>query len=338
MPSNNPSGIGKHTLGKYMPYVLIAAVLMILAVVLFLKDKSGTLQVNTDVFSVKDTSSIATIKLSDGKNMILLERSGNHWRVDRQFTARTGTIKALLRVLMNLEIKSPVANSLKKAVMNNFGKKAVTVSIESDNKTINAYQITEDDSLRTGSYMMLKGNDEAYLMQVPGFNGRISMLFPCDLQFWRDKTIFKYSPADVLSVSVSYPSRPKASFVYQFVNFNTIEVRSGDGKEVTKIGKETARAYLLNFASVPYEAQVKHRAKQIFDSLHTAKPYCQIQVKTAENEVNVVRTYQIPVQSHDGKFDLNRMYAVHQNDTVPVYVKYADFDPIMKEYADFSTH
>lgn len=337
MPSNHNIQLPRN-LGKYMPYILIASILVAVAFVLFLKDKSGTLKEDTNAFAVKDTAAITTIKFNDGKNLILLEKSGNHWMVNKQFTAKPGVIKALFSVLMNLEIKSPVSNGMKTYVMNNFRKRAVTVSVESDNGTLKAFQITEDDSLRTGSYMMLKGNDDAYLMQMPGFNGRISMLFPCDIQFWRDKTIFKYTPAEISSVKVEYPSKPKASFSYQFVNFNDIEVRSGDGKEVVKISKEIARTYLMNFASVPYEAQVKHRAKQILDSLRAEKPYCQIQVKNAENELNVLRTYQIPVQSSKGKFDLNRMYAVHQNDTVPIYVKYIDLDPIMKEFRDFLTH
>lgn len=321
-----------------MPYILVAVILMAIAFILFLKDKPGTLKVNTDAFAVKDTSIVTAIEFNDGRNHLLLEKSGNHWKVNKQFTAKTAAVKALMSVLMRIEIKSPVANSMKTAVMNNFRKKAVTVSVQSDNRTLKTYQVTEDDSLRTGSYMMLNSNDEAYLMQLPGFNGRISMLFPCDVQAWRDKTIFRYSPAEIQSVRVDYPSRPKSSFVYKFVDFNNIEITSGDGKQVIKIGKETARAFLLNFASVPYEAQVKHKAKQILDSLRASKPYCQIEIKNAENERNIVRTYQIPVQAQPGKFDLNRMYAVHQNDTVPMYVKYIDFDPIMKEYADFSTH
>ena len=323
---------------KYLNYILIAIALLIVAIVLFLKDKPGTLKVDNKVFAVKDTAAITTIKFSNGRNIILLERMGSSWNVNKQFNAKTGSIRALLGLLTNIKINSPVANSMKRSILNSFKKNAVTIVVEAPGQILKAYQITEDDSLKIGSFMMLKDDNDPYMVRVPGYNGRISMLFPCDLQFWRDKTIFSYTPADILSIDVNYPANPKASFSYQFRSFNDIEVKSITGKEFIKISKDVARTYLLNFASVPYEAQLKWRSKEIFDSLRHEKPYCQIQVKNAVNQLNILRTYRIPVQSKKGSFDLNRMYAVHQNDTIPLFVKYIDFDPIMKEYSDFSGH
>jgi len=330
--------VGNYSMKKYLNYILIAAVLLIVALVLFLKEKPGTLKVDSNVFAIKDTAAVTSIKFSNGKNLILLERFGNNWRVNKQFNAKPKIVKSLLGLLTNVEINAPVAKSMKSSVLRSFKKSAVTVVIESSSEILKAYQITEADSLKIGSFMMLKDDNEPYMMRVPGYNGRISMLFPCDLQFWRDKAIFKYSPADVLSIEVDYPAKPKASFSYQFLSFNDIEIKSITGKEFIKISKDVARTYLLNFASVPYEAQLKWRSKEIFDSLRHEKPYCQIQVKNAVNQLNILRTYRIPVQSKKGSFDLNRMYAVHQNDTIPLFVKYIDFDPIMKEYSDFSGH
>jgi len=322
---------------KYLNYILIASVLVIIALVLFLKDKPGTLKVDTDAFAVKDTASITSIKINDGKNMVVLEKVGSNWQVNRQFSAKPKSIRALLGLLTSLEINSPVAKGMKASVIRSFKSKAVTVLIESEDKILKAYQITEDDSLKIGSFMLLKDDKEPYLVRVPGFDGRISKLFPCDVQFWRDKAIFKYKPADILSIEVVYPARPKASFVYLFNDFNNLEIKSLNGNKIVKINKEMARAYLLNFSSVSYETQVKWHAKEIFDSLKHEKPYCQITVKNALNQPNLLKTYRINVQSKKGEFDLNRMYAVHQNDTVPLLVKYVDFDLIMKEFSDFSS-
>jgi hypothetical protein len=324
--------------GRYIYYLLIAAVLLVIAFVLFLKDKPGTLKVDNGAFAITDTSVVTSVRFSDGKNTILLDRSGSNWMVNRQFNARPLAIRALLNLLKSFEISAPVSNSMKHSVLGSFKKNAVSVVIESSGEVLKAYQITEDDSSKVGSFMMLKGDNEPYLMRVPEFNGRISKLFPCDPQFWRDKVIFRYTPADILSVEVDYPASPKSSFLYRFLGFSDLEIKSLNSNQSIKISKEAALTYLLNFASVPYEAQVKWRSKEIFDSLRHEKPYCQIQVKNAMNQLNIVKTYRIPVQPTKGEFDLNRMYAVHQNDTVPLLIKYIDFDPIMKEFGDFSGH
>ncbi|HEY4788711.1 MAG TPA: hypothetical protein VIH57_21820 [Bacteroidales bacterium] len=320
----------------YWNYILIVAVLLIIAVFQLLKEKSGTLKLDAGAFAIKDTSAVTSVKFSDGKEMILLERSGSTWRVNQQFNVKPAMIKALLGLLSEFEISAPVAKSMKNAVLKSFKKNAVTVVIESYSKVLKAYQITDNDSLKVGTFMMLRNDNEPYLIHVPGFDGRISKLFPCDLQLWRDKVIFRYGPADIQSIEVDYPANPGESFRYEFLGFNDIEIQSLKGDKKIKISKNAARVYLMNFTSVPYEKPVESRAKEIFDSLRTQKPYCQIEVKNAVNQLNILKAYRISVGSGSGEFDLNRMYAVHQNDTLPLFIKYVEFDPIMKEFSDFS--
>jgi len=320
---------------RYFSYVLLAIVLFVVALILFLKEKPGTLKVDNNAFAVTDTAVITTIKIGDGKNIILLDRSGGSWKVNQLFNAKPIAMKALLSLLMRFEVNAPVSNSMKPAVLKSFKKEAITIMVESSGKLIRAYRITENDSLKVGSFMMLKDDNDPYLVHVAGYNGRLSKLFPCDMQFWRDKVIFRYRPQDVLSIQVDYPAKPQASFTYQFLGPNDIEIKSTKEKSAIKISKDVARIYLMNFASVPYETQLRYRVNDIYDSLYHQKPYCEIRITNASNQVNKLRTYQIPVSGQKGRFDIYRMYAVHQNDTVPIIIRYADFDPIMKEYSDF---
>lgn len=320
---------------KYRNYIITSVVLLIIAIILFLKDKPGTLKVAINAFAVTDTSVVTTIKFANGRSSVLLNREEGKWKVNRQFYAKPRIVKALLGLLRNIEISAPVSKSMKASVMHGFTTNYVSVEIESDGKKLRAYRITEKDSLGIGSFMMMPDNDEPYLVHVPGYNGRISMLFPCDEQFWRDKTIFSYRPQDILSVEVDYSRDPKASFAYQFLRPDNLEIKSLHEKSSVNISKEAARIYLSRFANISYEAPVRYRTAAIFDSISHQKPYCEIKVKNAQHQINIIRTYQIPVRGNNGKFDVNRMYAVHQNDTVPVVVRYIDFDPIMKVYSDF---
>lgn len=322
--------------GKNLGYIAITLVLLVVALILYFNDSPGTLKLRNDAFAVTDTSVVTSVRFSVGKNTVILDRSGSNWTVNGQFNARPMAVKALLGVLNGFEIGAPVSKTMKSAVTKSFEKGALSVEIESSGKVLKAYLIVEDIHSKVGSFMMLRGDDQPYLVKLPGYDGRITKLFPCNQQFWRDNIIFRYSPADILSVDVDYPANSKASFVYQFKGPNGLEIRSKQDNKTVKISKEAARNYLIGFASVSFEMQVRSRSKEIFDSLNHTKPYCQIQVKNAGNQINIIKTYRIAVRSQSSGFDVNRMYAVHQNDTIPVIIKYIDFDPIMKEFDDFS--
>jgi hypothetical protein len=236
---------------------------------------------------------------------------------------------------MNIEISSPVPKSMKNEVMKSFNHKSVFVSVESSGKVIKAYRVTENDKLKIGSFMMLQDDEEPYVVRIPGYNGRISLFFSDDVRVWRDKTIFNYRPIDIQTIDIDYESNPQASFTYNFLGPGNIQISSKSLNSSIKVSTEVAKSYLTGFASVSFLKQVAPRSKAIFDSLKKQQPFCEIQVKNVVNKINVVKTYRIPVHGKQGEFDPNWMYAVIQNDTVPVIIKYVDFDPIMKEYSDF---
>jgi hypothetical protein len=320
---------------KYRYHIIISGILLVVAFILFLKDKPGTLKVDNHIFAVTDTAAITTIRFSLGKKEIVLERSGTNWLVNHHFNAKPQAVKRLLYLLMNLEIQAPVPGSMKKEALQGFDKTSVRVLVESQGKTLKSYRITENNGLKIGSVMKLENDNEPYVVKVTGYDGHVSPLFITTPEFWRDKVIFRYSPADIASVEIKYPDHPEASFVYNFQGFDNISIRSLDNKAL-KISRETARAFLLNFASVSYESAVKKRAGEIFDSLSMQKPSCEITIKNMQNQERKVKTYRISTTNRKEPFDLNRMYAILQNDTVPVLIKYADFDPIMKQYGDFT--
>jgi hypothetical protein len=322
---------------RYRNYIILLAILLVVAVVLYMKDRPGTLKANSKIFAVSDTSEITKIRINNGITDLTLERTGYHWQINHSFYAKPRAIKGLLHLLANLEINSPVPKSARNEVLNNFIHKSVFVKIESADHVLKSYRITEEDSMKLGSIMMLKDDEEPYVVHLRGFNGRISMFFPVDAKIWRDKTIFSYKPGDILSVAVEYPDNPRASFIYSFFGNDNIQVKSKSLNQSIKISRETAKNYLAGFASVSYLETLDNQSKLLFDSLKNQHPYCEIQVKNTTNQVNTLLAYRIPMSQQKGKFNVDKMYAVIQSDTVPVVIKYIDFDPIMKDYSDFRT-
>ncbi len=322
---------------KYLIYIGITVALGVISIVIYNNDKAGTLKVESSVFAVTDTMSISTIRLSDGISELAIVRQGNGWNVNNVLHARSKAVKALLNVIANLEVSSPVSKSMLPDVLNNFTYNALLVTVESLDGVLKEYKITENDSLRIGSFAMLIGDNTPYVVRIAGYDGRISKLFPLDYRFWRDNTLFSYRLADILSVEIEYTLHPENSFAYQFFGITDMKIKQLSSHKILNIEKNTARNFLLNFSALPYQLIDKQQSKHIYDSLILQKPFCEIRVKNIENKTKTVKTYQMPDTKNLGKININFMYAIIQDDTEPVIVKYVDLDPIMKSFTDFSS-
>ena len=322
---------------KYRVYIWIIIILAVLAVILYTNDKHGTLKVDSKEFAVFDTSTVTKIKISDSRSTLTIERQGIGWTVNEGFNAKPQTVKALLDVISGLEISSPVSKSMMDDVLNGFSSSGLTISIESSGNVIKAYKISENDSFRIGSFAMLSGDNTPYVIRIMGYEGRITKLFPLDPKFWRNKTLFSYRPADILTIEIEYPMHPENSFAYQFFNPGDMKIKSLSNNQIISIDKNKARDYLLNFSSVPFQLIDLISSKKLYDSLVSQKPFCEIRVKNSNNKVKTVKTYRIPNPKNSGSFNINLMYALIQDDTIPNIVKYIDLDPIMRKFADFGS-
>lgn len=320
---------------KYRVYIWITIILATLAVILYTIDNQGTLKVDNREFAVSDTSSVTKIKISDGKSALTLERQGIGWTVNEQFNAKPKTVKALLGVISGLEISSPVSKSMTQDIFNGFSFSALSISIESSGNVIKAYRISENDSIRIGSFALLSGDNTPYVIHIMGYEGRITKLFPVDPRFWRDKTLFSYRPADILTIEIEYPLHPENSFAYQFFSPGVMKIKSLSNNQTISIDKNKARSYLLNFSSVPFQLVESVCSKMIYDSLVSQKPFCEIRVKNSGNKVKTVRTYRIPNPKNPVSFNNNIMYALIQDDNIPIIIKYIDLDLIMRNFSDF---
>ena len=320
---------------KYRIYCWITFFLIFLAVVLYITDKPGTLKVEPSAFAISDTSSLTKIQICDGATTLMLERQGDGWIVNETFNARPKAVKTLLSVISGLEVNSPVSKSMTNEVLHSFTTRSVTVSAETSRRVVKSYRISENDSLGIGSFAMFSGDNIPYIVRLMGYDGPISRLFPVNPLFWRDKSIFSFRPADILSIEIQYPSHAENSFDYQFFGPGEIKIKSESNHQTITIEKNTARNYLLGFASVPFQLIEPERAKTTFDSLALQKPFCEIKVKDTGNHIKDVRTFRIPDPKNPGSFNINFMYALIQDDKTPVIVKYVDFDPIMRKFQDF---
>ncbi|HEX2933718.1 MAG TPA: hypothetical protein VHO72_00040 [Bacteroidales bacterium] len=321
---------------QYRTYIILLVALAAVAAYFWLSDKRGTMRVQNNYFAVKDTSEVTGIRILRGADTLLLQKLNNNWIVNGKYNARTKLMHQLLGLVSLIEVNTPAPKALKNDLISLYTKQPLQVIFYKGNKKPQTLRIVESDSLIRSSVMFTEEENDPYLVKIPGFNGRLSLLFPTNPFLFRDKTIFRYQPYEILYVKVEYPSEPSKSFILNVADPSHIVLQQLNGKGQKQVSKEKAVQYMTSFSNVGFEFIREAQPFRMADSLSRIQPACIIEVKNVVNQVNQIRTYPIAVKGKGASFDLYKMYAVIQNDSIPVTVKYTDFDPIMKEFGSFS--
>jgi hypothetical protein len=320
---------------QYRIYLILIAVLGIVAAYFILNNKKGTLQVESNYFAITDTSEISRITIQKGISTVVLELVGENWMVNGKYNANTRLVRAILGAMQGLEIKSPVPNSIYKDVSRSFTNHCIHLTFETSIKVVKDFEICDLDSFHLGTFIRDFTKKDIYVSQLPGFQNRITDLFSVKENVWRDNVIFRYKPWEILSINVSYPANISNSFSIDLSSPEKITLNNFNNSKSKLIKKDEIVRYLMNFNLVPCEF-VTNRSRIVLDSLKKNSAFCNITVKNIANQDNNISFYTKAGNGSDGKSDLFKMYAVLQNDTLPVIIKYTDIDPITKTYSELT--
>jgi hypothetical protein len=322
---------------KYLPYIGITLVLLIVALYHLFQDTSRTLEIDSRYFAVQDTSEITQIEVTTNNDTILFQKSAENWVVNRKYPAKSKVMRTLLGMFSIIEVQEPIPGEIKQEIMKEISLHSLHISFRNNKKILKAFRIFDNDTLNLGTFALMDGNDEPYIIRIPGFNGRISKLFPTNPLIWRENVVFRYQPYEILDISVEYPMKPEKSFKMDLKDPAEIKILSLTGTASQVIRKDDAVKYLYNFSTIGFDPLLRNNYKELYDSLTNTSPLCIITVNDVSGNTNIIRTFPLPTGKRNKKFDMYKMYAVIQNDSMPVLVKYVDYDPIMKELSDFLT-
>jgi hypothetical protein len=320
---------------KYRNYIIITIILLSTAVFFFLKNGKGTLKQAPNYFAITDTSEIVKITIINNSKNLILEQSVNNWLVNGNYNANTKLIKTLFVLFSGIEIQAPVPKKLKQDVLNGFSKNILRIVFETKTDVIKDLEFCTIEKEPDLTFIRVAGKNDLFIIKIPGVSLSIKHLLITNDNFWRDKIVFRYKPWEILNIKVDYPGKPGESFFIDLANPEQIKLVNGNKTKSVPIQKDQIVRYLLGFNSVPYHLAGKNRTS-LKDSLAKSIPFCAIKVQNIENKTNEIKVYAIPVYGKSEKIDLFKMYAVLQNDTNPVYVKYVDFDPLMKSFKELS--
>jgi hypothetical protein len=343
--------------------LIIALILLLAAAILYFTNSGTTLRKSVSDFSVKDTATVTKLFLADkNNNEVTLERTANGtWLVDGKYTAQTAKISSFLKTLADLEVRSPVPLAARNNVITRMAVLAKKIEIYQVRPMINIFgkvklfprekltrtyyigDVTQDN---LGTYMLMEGADEPYIVHIPGFRGFVSTRYSTLKADWRDYTVFKTPINKIQSVQVEFPSNPDQSYRFDVRDNQHISLQTyPGGKPVQSYDTLNVLNFLASFEDVRFESLLEHLIpKEYIDSVSASTPKTIITLTDRDGNVNKVKLFAkgsfAPLLAGDGDrmepVDLDRAYALVNNEEDFVLVQYFVFDKVTRPLSVFT--
>jgi hypothetical protein len=148
---------------KAIIYSLIS-ILLLLLIVYLLKERSPFGGNNTS-FAAKPKKGITAVEFTRGRDKLYLEKKGDEWVVNKKYETRKSSILFILKILTEMEIKSPVTAEMfnKEIVDNNV--EPVKVKVSERGKVIRSFLVYKTASNTYGNIMKLRESSKPFIVK-----------------------------------------------------------------------------------------------------------------------------------------------------------------------------
>lgn len=263
--------------------ILLVALLALSAVAWYLvreARKGSTLSDYEGSFAVPDTTMIGRIKVLDRQGRSLdLARKESYWELNGKYRAEPRIMKEMLETVSQIEVKFIPSPSMVPNILKSLGTHGRRVDVYSTSgKVLKTYYIGGVTQDGTGTFCMMEGSEQPFVVTMKYFHGSVSSRFFLDEKDWRDRTLLPLREEDILRFSVEYPRDREKSFVIsrdggdlKVDPFHDLTARSKG-----KLDRDLVKTYLKDVASLRIEGFNNENPDR--DSLSRQLPFCTVRV------------------------------------------------------------
>jgi len=339
-------------------YLILACLLAVLSIVAIVYKKGGfnksmsTKKLST-IFAIKDTTSITRIFMADMfGNKVLLTKTGEGWMVDHHKPAFAYKINDLLETLATIRVAQLVPKSGHRTLIEIMAVNSTKVEVSETKPKFTLFKhpfFTKERLLKTyyfgdatptnlGSYALLEGMSEPYVIYKPGFRGYVTPQFSTDPVDWYSPRVFGTKLTRIQNASFIDTEKPENSFFVEksgprsFSLFNVHKNLISDYDTLLLINM------LSEFRERNYEMFFSKISPTLKDSILQLGFFKIISVTDVANQTTTLKLYrQINTGSLyiDGdlieeiyhEFDRDRCYATINDNNDEIYtIQFYHFD------------
>lgn len=214
-----------------------------------------------------------------------LKRTKDGWIYNDKWKARPDAMHNVLSTISNVGLRERPGPAAIKHIVNDIAARGVKVEVYGKNdKALKKYYVGGMTSDEKGTYMIMDGSDNPYIMHIPYLDANLRSRFFLGDKNWRDKTVFSFEAKDVKSLSFDYPQKKSDSFIInkKGENWDVQPLYKGTRKKTTPVDQDAVEEYFSNYASLGAEAIENHYSKR--DSVTAITPFIIVKLEKTNGE------------------------------------------------------
>jgi len=333
--------------------LLITLVLAIIAVVLVLNNKNFTIRKELHNFALNDTANVSKIFLADKQNLkvTLIRKSPGLWVVNNKYSVRKDAIDLLLKTMVNIAVKEPVATAAHNNIVKLLAARSVKCEIYQNVYRINflgiklfkhekltkVYYVGDATMDTLGTFMLMENSTVPFVTYLPGFRGFVSTRYTTREDDWRSHNIFNCSAREIRSVKMEFFNKPTESFMVSVDNSRQFKLVSLiNNQEIPNFEAIKIMDFFTAVSNAKFETLLNTIIdKKQIDSISSSRPMSIITITDKMGKVYVAKAFIKIIENEEtpsegAPIDTYRFYMSLNDGKDFVLTQYTPLDKVMK--------
>jgi hypothetical protein len=236
-------------------------------------------------FTVKSMDEVDKIVIKHVKlQPLVFTKKGKNWILNGEFDVDPAVFVNIERVLTNMKLSYIPPAAATPVILKSIKENGIQVDLyDGDDQPFKIFHIGSDVQKGEGTYMVMAGSNQPYVMQLPGLEGGLRSRFEQPAKNYRDKIIYKITPEDIVSIKVEYPKDNFSSF--EIINGSTPQVKPLISLPDQPQGAPNQRllmGYISQFANMGAEGLITEMPER--DSIINLKPNATLTLVTKNGD------------------------------------------------------
>lgn len=275
--------------------LLLLVLIAVLSAVFLIQNKDNSkieALKNERDFKVPSDEVTKIVVAEKNDRVTTLTKSNDGWLVNGKYPVAPDAIGMLLEATSQIRMQSIPPKAAYENVMNSFAKNGFKVMVYTNNGLEKSYYIGGVTQGERGTYYLMEGSEQPYTMELPHMNGSPRLRFIKDIDYWRDRAIFKYGKNKMKRIQVDFPATKDNSFVLNIEKgkYDLKPLHGATQKIEKKLNNSTVDKFVENMSAVYHESFVNKHEKK--DSIaNFMEPFAIFTVEDVDGHKREVKFY-----------------------------------------------
>jgi len=296
---------------KQKIYAIVAVILAFFATFIIVYERGGFKKSYysksiSHAFAIKDTSTITKVFMADMHgSKVLLTKEPQGWVVDNHKAASAPKVNDMLVTLTAIRIAQPIAKQSQGGIIQMLSVKSTKVEVYETKplftllgipffvkeRLLKTYFFGEATPVNLGSYALLEGMSEPFIIYRPGFRGYVSPEFLPYPKDWYSHRIFDTKLTRIQNVSFVDLENPENSFFVEKSGPRSFTVFDHHKKMISNYDTLLLITMLSEFRNLNYETYLKSIRPSLKDSIVETNGFRIISLTDVDNKTTTLRFF-----------------------------------------------